>query len=82
MEILTMRPVAVQQPEFQKVLALLGEKSGGIRASDVYRKRIVSPAGEAHSLLKRMEAEGELLSRIEKPEGGGHVTRLYTAARK
>lgn len=64
------------------MLALLIDTPEGIRASDVYRKRIVSKADEAHSLLKRMEASGELLSRTEKPSGGDHITRIYTMARK
>ena len=82
MEILVKSPAASRQTEYEKVLALLTDNARGIRASDVYRKRIVSPAKEAHSLLQRMEAEGELLSRTEKPNSGGHITRIYTLARK
>ena len=64
------------------VLALLADSPKGIRAADIYRTRIVGNAKVAHSLLEAMEAEGELTGREEKPEGGGHVTRLYTQARK
>jgi hypothetical protein len=82
MEILAGKQSEPRRPEFEQALALLVDTPEGIRASDIYRKRIVSPAKEAHSLLKRMEAEGELLSRSEKPEGGGHISRIYTVARK
>jgi hypothetical protein len=36
----------------------------------------------AHALLARMEGEGELSGKDSKPEGGGHVTRIFTKARK
>ena len=65
-----------------EVLTLLADNPKGIRASDVYRARIVSNADAAHSLLEAMEAEGELIGRDEQPESGGHVTRIYTRARK
>jgi hypothetical protein len=39
-------------------------------------------AEEAHTLLASMEAESDLTGRDEQPEGGGHVTRIYTKARK
>jgi hypothetical protein len=39
-------------------------------------------AKEAHTLFASMETEGELTGRDEQPEGGGHVTRIYTKARK
>lgn len=65
-----------------EVLALLVDSPGGFRASDVYRARIARDAEAARSLLATMEDEGELTGRDEKPEGGGHVTRIYTKARK
>jgi len=82
MEILARGQVAARRPELEEVLTLLIDMPEGIRASDVYRKRIVSAADEAHALLERMEAEGELLSRTEKLSGGGHITRIYTKGRK
>ncbi len=65
-----------------EVLALLADNPKGIRASDIYRARITRNADEAHTLLATMEAESELTGRDDKPEGGGHVTRIYTKARK
>ena len=65
-----------------QVLGLLVDMPGGIRASDVYRRRIVTSAPEAHSLLWRLEAEGILEKHDLKPGAGGHVTQLYTRARK
>ena len=65
-----------------EVLTLLVDSPKGIRASDVYRARITADAEAAHALLATMEAEGELTGCDEQPEGGGHVTRIYTKARK
>jgi hypothetical protein len=64
----------------EEVLSLLADKPG-IRASDVYRARIVRNADEAHALLAAMESDGELTGRDEHPEGGGHVTRIFTKRR-
>jgi len=64
------------------VLSLFAKKPEGIRASDVYRARIVRDADEAHTLLAEMEAAGDLIGRDEQPESGGHVTRIFTGARK
>jgi hypothetical protein len=64
------------------VLALCDDKPSGIRASDVYRARIVRNADEAHALLAAMETDGELNGRDEKPETGGHVTRIFTRMKK
>lgn len=61
---------------------MLADKPEGIRASDIYRARIVRNADEAHALLAAMEAEGELSGRGEQPESGGHVTRIFTKAKK
>jgi hypothetical protein len=63
-----------------EVLSLFREKPEGIRASDVYRARIVRNADEAHALLAAMESKGELSGRDEQPESGGHVTRIFTRA--
>jgi hypothetical protein len=63
-----------------QVLSLLDAKRQGIRASDVYRARIVRNAEEAHTLLAEMEEDGQLTARDEEPEGGGHVTRIFTRA--
>jgi hypothetical protein len=82
LEILAGSRMAARRAKLDEVLALLADNPQGIRASDVYRKRIVPTADEAHALLERMEAEGELQGREEKPDGGGHITRLYTKARK
>ena len=65
-----------------EVLALLADTPKGIKATDVYRARIVGSATEAHTLLAKMEAEGELTGSNSSPETGGHVTRTFTKAMK
>ena len=65
-----------------EVLPLLADKPEGIRASDVYRARIVRNADQAHALLAEMETAGELNGLDEKPGTGGHVTRIFTRAKK
>jgi hypothetical protein len=65
-----------------RVLALCDDRPAGIRASDVYRARIVRNADEAHELLAEMESDGELSGRDEQPETGGHLTRIFTRANK
>jgi hypothetical protein len=72
---------AARRAKRDEVLELLADNPKGIRASDVYRARIVGSADEAHTLLEQMEAEGELTGRNSKPETGGHVTRTFTKAR-
>jgi len=72
---------AARRAKRDEVLALLADTPKGIRASDVYRARIVGSADEAHTLLATMEAEGELTGKDSKPETGGHVTRTFTKAR-
>jgi len=67
---------------WDEALFLLAHKPQGIRASDVYRARIVRNADEAHALLAAMESDGELTGREEQPESGGHVTRIFTRADK
>jgi hypothetical protein len=71
---------AAHRAKQDEVLSLLAETPQGIRASDVYRKRIVPTAEDAHALLAKLEAEGELQGRDDQPVGGGHVTRIYTKA--
>jgi len=65
-----------------EVLALLVGNPKGIRARDVCRARIARDASEAHALLATMEGEGLLAGREEQPEAGGHVSRIFTMARK
>ena len=74
--------MAARRAKLDEVLGLLADTPGGIRASDVYRARIVPSAAEAHDLLSRMEGEGHLAGRESQPESGGHVTRTFTKARK
>ncbi len=73
---------AARQSLLESVLKLLAENPKGIRASDIYRARIVASADEAHALLERLETEGELVGKDSMPEKGGHITRIYTKARK
>jgi hypothetical protein len=65
-----------------QVLSLLADKPEGIRASDVYRARIVRNADAAHALLAAMETDGKLIGRDEQPQAGGHITRIFTRAKK
>ena len=74
--------MAARRAKLDEVLALLVDKPGGITARDVQRARIAPFADEAHALLQRLEAEDELTGQDSKPDGGGHVTRTYTRARK
>jgi hypothetical protein len=80
LEILSGSREKAQREKRDQVRSLCDHKPIGIRASDVYRARIVRNAGEAHTLLAAMEAEGELSGRDEQPESGGHVTRIFTRA--
>jgi hypothetical protein len=72
---------ATRQKLLDQVLCLLADKPPGITARDVQRARITSTAEAAHTLLARLEAEGELARQDSKPDTGGHVKRLYTKAR-
>jgi hypothetical protein len=65
-----------------EVLALLADKPTGITGRDVQRAGVTRTATEAHALLATMEGEGTLAGADSKPEGGGHVTRTFTRARK
>jgi hypothetical protein len=71
-----------RREKWDEVLSLADKKPEGIRASDVYRHRVVRNADEAHTLLAEMESEGELSGRDEKPETGGHLTRIFTRVPK
>jgi hypothetical protein len=82
LEILSGSRDKARREEWNEVLSLADEKPQGIRASDVYRARIVRNADEAHTLLSEMEAAGELRGREEKPETGGHFTRIFIRAKK
>jgi hypothetical protein len=82
LEILSGSRDQARREKWDRVLSLADEKPKGIRASDVYRARIVQTAEEAHALLAAMEAAGELARRDEQPETGGHVTRIFTRAGK
>jgi len=73
---------AARQNLLDQVMGLLVDKPQGIQASDVYRTRIVAFADEAHALLGRLEAEGELVGTDTKPKTGGHVTRIFTKTKK
>ena len=64
----------------QQVVSLLKNMQSGIKASDIYRKRIVRTAKEAHDLLARMEKEGILTGVDVKPKGGGPISRICTIA--
>jgi len=78
LEILSASREKARRELWDEVLALLDSKPKGIRASDVYRARIVRQADEAHALLAEMESKGELSGRDKQPEGGGHITRIFT----
>ncbi len=82
LEVLLVSRDKARREVWGKVLSLLADKPDGIKASDVYRTRIVRSADEAHTLLAAMEAKGELSGRDEQPESGGHVTRIFMRAKK
>jgi len=74
---------AARRAKRDKVLDLLADNPAkGITARGAQLKRIVETADEAHTLLAQMEADGELTHTESKPEGGGHVTLIYTKAQK
>jgi hypothetical protein len=82
LEILSAGRAEGRRKKRDEVLSLLADNPKGIRASDVYRARICRDADEAHALLAAMETEGKLAGTESQPEGGGHVTRLFTKPRK
>jgi hypothetical protein len=73
---------AAKRVKRDEVLALLADKPAGITARDVQRAVHLPSADEARALLADMGAEGELTHTESKPENGGHVTLIYTKARK
>lgn len=73
------RQLAVEDKE-SKVLELLADRPGGIVAADLYRKRIVAKAREAHELLERMAAEGTITAIDTPTPGGGPTKRTYKLA--
>ena len=77
MDILSSGREAAWQKTKNKVLALLDKNPSGIKKEDVSRKRFTRSAQEAHDILKKIEAEGDLISREEMPKGGGPITRFY-----
>jgi Protein of unknown function (DUF3987) len=82
LEILSASREEARREIWDKVLSLLANKPDGIRASDVYRARIVRNADQAHTLLAAMESGNELAGRDEQPETGGHITRIFTRVQK
>ncbi len=77
LRILAGRRMARLRDVKDRVLQLAASHPRGVRASDVYRSRIMPDAETAHQLLQQMEADGELSGRTETPDNGGHVTRIY-----
>jgi len=73
---------ATRRAKLDEVLKLLADNPKGLTARDVHRARIVGSADEAHALLSKMEADGELTGKDSKPSTGGHITRTFTPARK
>jgi hypothetical protein len=73
---------AARRAKRDEVLKLLADTPKGITARDIHRARIVDSADDARALLAQMEADGELTHTESKPEGGGHVTLIYTRAGK
>ena len=82
LEILSAGRAAGRKKLRDEALALLAVNPKGIQASDIYRARVTRTAEEAHTLLAAMEAEGTLAGTESQPEGGGHVTRLFTRAKQ
>ncbi len=82
LEILAGGREKAKQDKRDKVLALLVDKPSGIRATDVYRARFTHNAEAAHTLLAQLETQGVIAGINSQPEGGGHITRLFTLAKK
>ena len=80
LEILAAGREAANQVLLKNVLSLIQNNPGVITARDVQRKRITPNAEEAHQLLEGLAREGHLVGRDAKPQGGGHVTRVYNIA--
>lgn len=73
---------AARRAKRDEVLELLADNPKGITVRNVNRARIVDNADEARALLAQMESEGELSGKDSKPGTGGHVTRIFTKARR
>lgn len=56
LEILSVSREKARRETWDEVLSLLADRPEGIRASDVYRARIVRNADEAHALLAEMRS--------------------------
>ena len=69
---------AVQQKKSDAVVKLCEQKPTGIKAKDLYRKRLVTTTEEAHDVLAQLEAEGVLVGKDVHPTGGGKPSRIYT----
>ena len=69
---------AVQQNRSDAVVKLCQQKPTGIKAKDLYRKRLVTTTGEAHDELAELEAQGILVGQDVQPAGGGKPSRIYT----
>jgi hypothetical protein len=82
LEVLAAGRHAAKRALQDKVLSVLADTPTGIKARDLQRARIVDSADDARNLLAQMETDGELTHKESKPEGGGHVTLIYTRARK
>jgi replicative DNA helicase len=82
LEVLAAGRYAAKRALQDKILSVLADTPTGITARDLQRARIVDSADDARALLAKMEADGELTHKESKPEGGGHVTLIYTRARK
>ena len=70
---------ASQQQLVDAVLRLCRAKPAGIKAKDVYRKRLVDKPEAAHDLLKQLEVNGVLVGQDVQPPGGGKPSRTYKA---
>lgn len=67
-----------RQGKWDEVLGLLGGKLYGITPSDVQRALRLASADEARNLLEAMQTDGKLKGRDKQPDGGGHLTRIFT----
>lgn len=79
LEILSVGRETEHRRKCDAVLALLADQPNGVTCRDVQRTRIAPTSGEAHELLRAMEADGELSG--DKKATGGRPTRIYTRAR-
>ena len=73
---------AARRAKSDAVMELLADSPKGITTRDVHRARVVNTASEARALLAQMGIDGELTHKESMPEGGGHITLIYSKARK